>query len=761
MSDPKPQSNRPDDKPTGKRPAGPFILVAALLLMLLVVFGSGQRSTPISVDEFWYRLYTGEVESPVVARDKVSGLLSNLPEDGPRSPEFSVKLADALSKRDLIQEISAKDPGDPVPLRQFVAGVLDGQLMPLRAYPLRFQERTDPLQKDSEVRVANRLFVDYVDARGSHYAEVVGNEPMNIDLTAVLPALRDAQAEIVGGLSFDAAKPTTTDEQNSVLLSFFLTFGPILLLVMLFWFLFMRQMRGQGQGLMSFGRSRAVMYNKENQTNVTFADVAGIDEAKEDVKEIIEFLRNPDKFKRLGGRIPRGVLLVGQPGTGKTLMAKAIAGEADVPFLSISGSDFVEMFVGVGASRVRDLFKQARESAPCIVFLDEIDAVGRKRGTGMGGGHDEREQTLNAILVEMDGFGTDDGIILMAATNRPDVLDPALLRPGRFDREIVIDLPDVIGRKAILEVHSKDVRTAPGVDMGAVAKGTPGFSGAELAALVNEAAIIAAMSGHEFVMQLDFDEARDKVAFGGREKKSRVMDHEDKRITAYHEAGHAVVSCLLENTEPVHKVTIIPRGMALGATMMLPEKDRMHMTRRRLYDELAVLYGGRVAEELFCDDITSGAANDIQRATHIAKLMITEWGMSEKLGPIHLADRMGSEFLGTELTVGKDHSEATVREIDQEISRLLEVARERARETIEARRGAVERVAESLLIYETLQGDEVRELVEGKLPKDLRPAPPQPPSGPTAFATLEPPPLPQPRPDPVIPPGGGEGLSPA
>ena len=752
MSDQNPQPNRPDEKPFGKRPAGPFILVAAVLLMLLVVFGSGQRSSQISVDEFWYRLYTGEVEAPVVARDRVSGSLANLPEDGARNADFVVQLADALSKRDLIQEVSAKEPGPELPLGQFLAGVESGELAPLRAYPLRFQEFVDP-QERTELRVANRLFVDYADATGIHYAEVVGQEAMNIDLTAVLPALRQAEAEIVPGLNFDDASPITTDEQNSVLLSFFLTFGPILLLVLLFWFLFMRQMRGQGQGLMSFGRSRAVMYNKESQTNVTFADVAGIDEAKDDVKEIIEFLKNPDKFKRLGGRIPRGVLLVGQPGTGKTLMAKAIAGEADVPFLSISGSDFVEMFVGVGASRVRDLFKQARESAPCIVFLDEIDAVGRKRGTGMGGGHDEREQTLNAILVEMDG-----GIILMAATNRPDVLDPALLRPGRFDREIVIDLPDVNGREAILEVHSKEVRTAPGVDLAAVARGTPGFSGAELAALVNESAIIAAMRGHEFVMQQDFDEARDKVAFG-REKKSRVMDLEDKKITAYHEAGHAVVNCLLENTEPVHKVTIIPRGMALGATMMLPEKDRMHMTRKRLHAELAVLYGGRVAEEAFCDDITAGASSDIQRATHIAKLMVTRWGMSEKLGPVHLADRTGSEFLGTELTVGRDHSEATVREIDQEISALLDTARECARTTIEENRGAVERVAEALLIYETIQGDEVRGLVDGGDPKELRPPPPPPPADPTAEAVVEPPPLP--RTDPVIPPGGEEGLSPA
>ncbi|RMH01377.1 MAG: ATP-dependent zinc metalloprotease FtsH [Planctomycetota bacterium] len=726
--------------------------------MLLVVFGSGQRRRPISVDEFWYRLYTGEVESPVVGRDRVTGRLAGSAA-GDRSPEFVVELADALSERDLIQELSAKEAEEPQPLGAFLAGVEEGSILPLKAYPLRFTERTEPGRLDSPLRTSHRLFIDYADARGTHYAEVVGTDPHNIDLAAVLPALRQAGAEVVSGLTFDAAHPTVTNDQDSLLLSFLLTFGPILLLVALFWFLFLRQMRGQGQGLMSFGRSRAVMYNKEKSTGVTFADVAGIDEAKEDVQEIIEFLRNPEKFSRLGGRIPRGVLLVGQPGTGKTLLAKAIAGEAGVPFFSISGSDFVEMFVGVGASRVRDLFKQARDSAPCIVFLDEIDAVGRKRGSGLGGGHDEREQTLNAILVEMDGFSTDEGIILMAATNRPDVLDPALLRPGRFDREIVIDLPDLKGREAILGVHVKKVRRAPDVDLAEIARGTPGFSGAELAALVNEAAIIAAMRGHEFVTRADFDEARDKVAFG-REKKSRVLDPEDKRITAFHEAGHAVVNCLLEHTEPVHKVTIIPRGMALGATMMLPEKDRMHLTRKKLLDELAVLYGGRVAEEVFCDDITSGAANDIQRATHLAKLMVTEWGMSDRIGPVNLADRVGSEFLGAELTVGKDHAEATVREIDQEIIRLLDEARSRARAVIEANRAAVERLAEALIRHETLSGAVVRGIVAGRPVEELLPPPRPTAAADAAPAPAAPPPLPATR--PAVPPGPGEeGLSPA
>ncbi|MAW59978.1 MAG: cell division protein FtsH [Planctomycetes bacterium] len=548
---------------------------------------------------------------------------------------------------------------------------------------------------------------------------------------------------------------------------FLFSFGPILLFIAVIWWFMSRQMRGQGQGLLNFGRSRAVVYNTENRTGVTFADVAGIEEAKEEVAEIIEFLKNPEKFKRLGGRIPRGVLLVGSPGTGKTLLAKAIAGEAGVPFVSISGSDFVEMFVGVGASRVRDLFDQARKSAPCIIFLDEIDAVGRKRGSGMGGGNDEREQTLNAILVEMDGFGTDVNIIVIAATNRPDVLDPALLRPGRFDREIVIDLPDVSGREQILRVHTRSVKLAPEVNLADIARGTPGFSGAELAALVNEAAIIAAMKEHAYVRQEDLEEARDKVRFG-RAKKSRVMEEEDKRITAYHEAGHALVNLLLDHTEPLHKVTIIPRGMALGVTMFLPEKDRLHYTRNQALDSLAVSYGGRVAEEVFCDDITSGATSDIQHATGLARAMVTRWGMSDALGPINLAERSGSDFLGNEISMGRDHSPATAKRIDEEVERMLREAQDRAESIIRGNVEAMHRITEALLEYETISGEEVRRLYEGTPPSELRPRgngpseagspPPLPPTAPetTGPAPVTPPPAPPAPPLPPRPhPGGG------
>jgi cell division protease FtsH len=480
---------------------------------------------------------------------------------------------------------------------------------------------------------------------------------------------------------------------------------------------------------MSFGRSRATLYTKENHTNVTFDDVAGAQEAKEEVREVVEFLKNPSRFTRIGGRIPRGVLLVGPPGCGKTLLAKAIAGEAEVPFFSISGSDFVEMFVGVGASRVRDLFKQARENSPCIIFLDEIDAVGRRRGSGMGGGHDEREQTLNAILVEMDGFGTDEGIIVIAATNRPDVLDPALLRPGRFDREVVIDLPDVEGREEILRVHLKKVKSGPDVEVKVLAKLTPGYSGADLAAIINEAAIRAALNKKEHIGMDDLDEAREKVRFG-RQKKSRKLELEDKKIIAYHEAGHAMVALEIPEVDRPHKVSIVPRGRMLGVTWMLPDKENYHMQRRRVVGELAVSFGGRVAEEEFCGDISAGAANDIQRATHLARAMVTEWGMSERVGPINYAEREGSDFLGTELLRGRDHSEETAREIDEEIKRVVTEAHERARQIVRGKRPEVERIALALLQYETITGEEIGRLMKGDPVETLRPTSGSPPTAP-------------------------------
>jgi cell division protease FtsH len=449
------------------------------------------------------------------------------------------------------------------------------------------------------------------------------------------------------------------------------------------------------------------------------------------VREIVEFLKNPTRFTRIGGRIPRGVLLVGPPGCGKTLLAKAIAGEAEVPFFSISGSDFVEMFVGVGASRVRDLFKQARDNSPCIIFLDEIDAVGRRRGSGMGGGHDEREQTLNAILVEMDGFGTDEGIIVVAATNRPDVLDPALLRPGRFDREVTIDLPDLEGRKRILEVHLKRVKSRPDVDAGVLARSTPGYSGADLSAIVNEAAIMAVLAKEDEINMEHLEEARDKVRYG-RQKKSRKIEEQDRKITAYHEAGHAVIAAQLPETDHPHKVTIVPRGRALGATMILPERESYHMQKRRLVAQLAMLFGGRVAEEEFCGDISAGASDDIHRATEIARAMVTELGMSEKIGPISYAERQGSDFLGTELMRSRQHSEETAREIDQEIRKLLDEAYTRARHIIRENRAGVEALTDALLVYETISGVEVTRLLAGAPIDTLRPPKPEPERRPTA-----------------------------
>ena len=541
------------------------------------------------------------------------------------------------------------------------------------------------------------------------------------DLAGLVAALETAGADI-SRQTFDLSKNAGTrwKDSTSALHWILLYLGPWILLFAIF-MIFMRQMRSQGGagGVMSFGRSRAQLYSKENLTNITFDDVAGADEAKAEVREIVEFLKNPTRFTRIGGRIPRGVLLVGPPGCGKTLLAKAIAGEAEVPFFSISGSDFVEMFVGVGASRVRDLFKQARESSPCIIFLDEIDAVGRRRGSGMGGGHDEREQTLNAILVEMDGFGTDEGIIVVAATNRPDVLDPALLRPGRFDREVTIDMPDLEGREQILAVHLKKVRSSPNVDVHTLAKSTPGYSGADLAAIINEAAIMAVLAKRDEVDMDDLEEARDKVRYG-RQKRSRKLEEQDRRITAFHEAGHAVVAAVIEEVDRPHKVTIVPRGRALGATMVLPDRESYHLQRRKLLGQLVMLFGGRVAESLHCGDISAGASDDIRRATDLARAMVSELGMSEKIGPINYAERQGSDFLGTELLRGKIHSEKTAREIDEEVHRILTEAYAAAEEILRTRAEGLERIAAALLAYETLTGPEISRLLEGETVEGLR-----------------------------------------
>lgn len=483
------------------------------------------------------------------------------------------------------------------------------------------------------------------------------------------------------------------------------------LLVAVFYFLIIRPLRSQGGpgNVLAFGRSRPKLIAKDH-TGIKFDDVAGVEEAKEEVAEVIEFLKNPQRFQALGGRIPRGLLFVGPPGTGKTLLAKAIAGEADVPFYSISGSDFVEMFVGVGASRVRDLFRQAKENTPCIIFLDEVDAVGRRRGSGLGGGHDEREQTLNAILVEMDGFETSEQVIVIASTNRPDVLDPALLRPGRFDREIMINLPDVKGRYEILKVHARHIKLSDTVDLHRIARGTPMFSGADLEALINEAAIRATMRGRSSVEEEDLEEARDKVKFG-REKRSQVMDEHDRKVTAYHEAGHAVLTLHCKDVEPLHKVTIIPRGMALGVTMQLPLKDKYTLTRRNMLGQIMILFGGRIAEQMFCDDISSGASSDIQRATDIARRMVCDYGMSDALGPIRYANKEQHVFLGGEMTQPREFSEATAERIDTAVREIIDRCYKEAEETLRAHTDEIELLATALLKHESLTIREIEKVL--------------------------------------------------
>jgi cell division protease FtsH len=499
-------------------------------------------------------------------------------------------------------------------------------------------------------------------------------------------------------------------EPNTMLFSFMLSVLPILLIAALIWFFFIRQIKMAGKGALSFGKSKARLLAKE-RNKTTFKDVAGIDEAIEEVSELVEFLKDPKKFQRLGGRIPKGILMIGPPGTGKTLLAKAIAGEADAAFFSISGSDFVEMFVGVGASRVRDMFEQARRNTPCLVFIDEIDAVGRSRGHGLGGGNDEREQTLNALLVEMDGFDTQEGIIIIAATNRPDVLDPALLRPGRFDRQVTVNLPDVRGREAILKVHAKNVKLSPAVDLSVIARGTPGYSGAELANLLNEAALLAASTNKKAVSMEELEEARDKVRWG-RERRSLAMTDEDKRYTAWHEAGHALVNVLLEHTHPLHKVTIIPRGQALGSTMSLPKTDILSRRRKEMLDMIAVTMAGRIAEEIISGDVSSGAAGDIQQATNMARAMVTQWGMSDRVGMVQYGDNDEYVFLGREMARTKVYSEFTAQEIDAEVKSIIDSAYKRAKDILTVNREKLELIAKSLLEYETLDGDQVKEIVE-------------------------------------------------
>ncbi|MFN4328646.1 MAG: ATP-dependent zinc metalloprotease FtsH [Limnobacter sp.] len=505
------------------------------------------------------------------------------------------------------------------------------------------------------------------------------------------------------------------EEEPSLLMNLFVSWFPMLLLIGV-WVFFMRQMQGGGKGgAFSFGKSRAKLLD-ESTNPVTFADVAGCDEAKEDVQELVEFLKDPSKFQKLGGRIPRGVLMVGSPGTGKTLLAKAIAGEAKVPFFAISGSDFVEMFVGVGAARVRDMFEQAKKQAPCIIFIDEIDAVGRQRGAGLGGGNDEREQTLNQMLVEMDGFETNQAIIVIAATNRPDVLDPALLRPGRFDRQVVVGLPDIRGREQILKVHMRKIPMSADVDASVLARGTPGFSGADLANLVNEAALFAARRNGRVVEMQDFEKAKDKIIMGA-ERKSMVMPEEERRNTAYHESGHAIVARLMPKTDPVHKVTIIPRGRALGVTMQLPEGDRYSMDKERMLSTIAVLFGGRIAEEIFMDQMTTGASNDFERATAIARDMVTRYGMTEALGPMVYAENEGEVFLGRSVTKTTHMSEATMQKVDDEIRKIIDAQYKVAWDILDQNRDKAHAMAKALLEWETIDADQIKDIMEGRDPR--------------------------------------------
>ena len=526
----------------------------------------------------------------------------------------------------------------------------------------------------------------------------------------VIPA--DASWDLVQALQKNGVAINIEKSSNSSLMVVFLTSWLPFILLIGFWIFLMRQMQSGGNKALSFGKSRARLMSSQ-QKKVTFKDVAGVEEAKEELTEIIEFLKEPQKFQKLGGRIPKGVLLMGPPGTGKTLLARAIAGEANVPFFSISGSDFVEMFVGVGASRVRDLFEQGKKNAPCIIFIDEIDAVGRHRGAGLGGGHDEREQTLNQLLVEMDGFESNDGVILVAASNRPDVLDPALLRPGRFDRQVVVPLPDIRGREGILKVHTRKIPISEDVDVSVIARGTPGFSGASLANLVNEAALNAARYSRKLVLMSDFEGAKDKVLMG-KERKSMVITEGDKRVTAYHEAGHALVAYMVPGSDPLHKVTIIPRGMALGLTQQLPEADKHNYTKEFIEGQIAILMGGRCAEKMFLDVETTGAANDIEIATERARKMVTEWGMSDTMGPLAFGKKEEQIFLGREIAQHRDYSEDTAIRIDKEVKRIADEGYSRAWNILEENRESLIRLADALLEYETLDSCDIEALIKGQ-----------------------------------------------
>ena len=597
-------------------------------------------------------------------------------------------------------------------LWMIIAGVLLTVFQNINQEP-----REDSINYSEFIREVRSGRVQRVELAGINIA---GMRNDNSQSRSVMPLIGDDQ--LLSDLFDNDVEVTANEpEQRSIWIDLLLSIFPILIIVALFLF-FMRQMQGGGAGgkggPMSFGKSKAKLLG-EDQIKVTFADVAGVDEAKADVQELVEFLREPDKFQRLGGRIPRGVLMVGQPGTGKTLLAKAIAGEAKVPFFSISGSDFVEMFVGVGASRVRDMFEQAKKQSPCIIFIDEIDAVGRHRGAGLGGGHDEREQTLNQLLVEMDGFEGNDGVIVVAATNRPDVLDPALLRPGRFDRQVVVGLPDIRGREQILKVHMRKVPINDNVKAGVIARGTPGFSGADLANLVNEAALFSARAGKRLVTMEEFEKAKDKIMMGA-ERKSMVMSDKERMNTAYHEAGHAIVGRIVPDHDPVYKVSIIPRGRALGVTMFLPEEDRYSLSRQTILSQICSLYGGRIAEEITLgkDGVTTGASNDIQRATEMARNMVTKWGLSETLGPLLYSEDEGEVFLGrSAASQAKSFSGETAIAIDVEVRKIIDECYGRAEKILEDHRPQLDMMKDALMEYETIDADMIDDIMKGEKPR--------------------------------------------
>jgi cell division protease FtsH len=591
--------------------------------------------------------------------------------------------------------------------------------------------QNDQIDKEKGVQIVREESKQLESLRG--YIKTKDNAAQPAPFRTSVSIIGNTESKWLSTLEEKGIRPDWREE-NNVLGNLLISFVPIALFLVVLYFLFRQQIRMAGKGAMSFGKSKAKMLARD-KNKFTFKDVAGVEEAKDEVQELVEFLRDPKKFQKLGGRIPKGVLMVGPPGTGKTLLARAIAGEADVPFFSISGSDFVEMFVGVGASRVRDMFEQGKKSAPCIIFIDEIDAVGRHRGHGMGGGHDEREQTLNALLVEMDGFDTQEGVIIIAATNRPDVLDPALLRPGRFDRQITVNLPDVKGREEILRVHAKKVKLAEGVDLAVIARGTPGYSGAELANVINEAALLAARKGMKAITRHELEEARDKVRWG-KERRSLAMSDKEKELTAYHEAGHALLCELVENMDPLHKVTIIPRGPALGLTMYLPEGDKYTNRKNELLDRLVVIMGGRVAEELVFGDITNGASSDIRHATSIARKMVCEWGMSDKLGMVEYGEHEEYVFLGRDISKNRDYSEATAVEIDREVRKLSDEAYARAKDLLTTHRGQLEGIAKALLEYETLDGPQIREIMQNGHMEN------PPPTATEKKAAAAPPPLP-------------------